>query len=43
MRAAGAVPALADLALAVEHAEIRWRERPGLRAIEKLPVVAGPR
>jgi cytochrome P450 len=31
------------LALAVEPAQIRWRRRPGLRAIEKLPVVARPR
>jgi cytochrome P450 PksS len=31
------------LALAVEPAQIRWRRRPGLRAIETLPVVAGPR
>jgi cytochrome P450 PksS len=30
------------LALAVEPARIRWRKRPGLRALEKLPVVAGP-
>ena len=28
------------LALAVQPAQIRWRPRPGLRAIEKLPVVA---
>ena len=28
------------LTLAVEESEIRWRKRPGLRAIEKLPVVA---
>jgi cytochrome P450 PksS len=28
------------LQLAVEDSQIRWRERPGLRAIEKLPVVA---
>lgn len=28
------------LALAVPEAEIRWRERPGLRAIASLPVVA---
>ncbi|HEY6993544.1 MAG TPA: cytochrome P450 [Xanthobacteraceae bacterium] len=31
------------LALAVEPAQIRWRRRPGLRAIETLPVVARPR
>jgi cytochrome P450 len=30
-----------SLALAVEPAQIRWRRRPGLRAIEKLPVVTG--
>jgi cytochrome P450 len=30
-----------NLRLAVEPSEIRWRRRPGLRAIEKLPVVAG--
>jgi cytochrome P450 PksS len=30
------------LALAVEPARIRWRKRPGLRAIETLPVAAGP-
>src|SRR5262245_61143810 len=29
------------LQLAVDPAQIRWRKRPGLRAIEKLPVVAG--
>jgi cytochrome P450 PksS len=29
------------LELAVPASEIRWRERPGLRAVEKLPVVAG--
>jgi cytochrome P450 len=29
------------LELAVDPAHIRWRKRPGLRAIEKLPVVAG--
>src|SRR5262245_46909359 len=29
------------LTLAVEPSQIRWRRRPGLRAIEKLPVVAG--
>jgi cytochrome P450 PksS len=28
------------LELAIQPAEIRWRNRPGLRAIEKLPVVA---
>jgi cytochrome P450 PksS len=28
------------LALAVPDAEIRWRERPGLRAIDRLPVTA---
>jgi cytochrome P450 PksS len=30
-----------NLALAVPASEIRWRERPGLRAIAKLPVTAG--
>jgi len=30
------------LRLAVAPAQIRWRKRPGLRSIEKLPVVAGP-
>jgi len=29
------------LALAVEVSEIRWRQRPGLRAIERLPVEPG--
>jgi len=29
------------LRLAVEPSEIRWRKRPGLRSIEKLPVVPG--
>jgi cytochrome P450 len=29
------------LRLAVEPSQIRWRRRPGLRSIEKLPVVAG--
>jgi cytochrome P450 len=28
------------LSLAIQPADIRWRKRPGLRAIEKLPVVA---
>jgi cytochrome P450 PksS len=28
------------LRLAVDPAEIRWRRRPGLRSIERLPVVA---
>jgi cytochrome P450 PksS len=27
------------LALAVPEAEIRWRERPGIRALARLPVV----
>jgi cytochrome P450 len=31
-----------NLALAVEPAQIRWRPQPGLRAIEKLPVVDRP-
>lgn len=30
------------LELAVPEAEIRWRERPGLRALQSLPVRAGP-
>jgi cytochrome P450 PksS len=30
------------LRLAVAPAQIRWRRRPGLRSIEKLPVVEGP-
>jgi cytochrome P450 len=30
------------LQLAVPPAQIRWRKRPGLRSIEKLPVVEGP-
>jgi cytochrome P450 len=29
-----------DLRIAVKPSEIRWRKRPGLRAIEKLPVTA---
>jgi cytochrome P450 len=29
------------LALAVDASQIRWRERPGLRAIARIPVVAG--
>jgi cytochrome P450 len=30
------------LSLAVEESQIRWRQRVGLRAIDKLPVVASP-
>jgi cytochrome P450 PksS len=30
------------LMLAVEPSQIRWRKRPGLRSIEKLPVMVGP-
>ena len=30
-----------NLSLAVDQADIRWRERPGLRAVSALPVVAG--
>jgi cytochrome P450 len=30
-----------NLQLAVEPSQIRWRRRPGLRSLEKLPVVAG--
>jgi cytochrome P450 len=29
------------LALAVDESEIRWRKRPGLKAIDRLPVVSG--
>jgi cytochrome P450 PksS len=29
------------LRLAVDPSQIRWRERPGIRAIEKMPVVTG--
>jgi cytochrome P450 len=29
------------LALAIDAAEVRWRPQPGLRAIEKLPVIVG--
>jgi cytochrome P450 len=29
-----------DLTLAVDVSQVRWRERPGLRALEKLPVVS---
>jgi cytochrome P450 PksS len=29
-----------NLRLAVDPSQIRWRKRPGLRAIEKLPVTA---
>jgi cytochrome P450 PksS len=32
-----------NLELAVDPAEIRWRKRPGLRAIARLPVTAGAR
>ncbi len=42
LRAAGAVHALAaDLKLAVEPSQIRWRRRPGIRMIAELPVAAG--
>ena len=30
-----------DLTLAVDQSEITWRKRPGIRAIERLPVTAG--
>jgi hypothetical protein len=30
-----------DLKLGIQPTDIRWRKRPGLRAIEKLPVLAG--
>jgi cytochrome P450 len=29
-----------ELTLAVDESEVRWRKRPGIRAIERLPVVA---
>jgi cytochrome P450 PksS len=29
------------LRLAVDESQIKWRERPGLRAIERLPVAVG--
>jgi cytochrome P450 PksS len=29
-----------NLALAVGESEIRWRRQPGIRAIDRLPVVA---
>ena len=29
-----------DLQLAIDEPEIRWRERPGMKAIERLPVMA---
>jgi cytochrome P450 len=32
-----------ELALAVEASQIRWRKRPGLRAITALPVVSRAR
>jgi cytochrome P450 PksS len=32
-----------NLELGVAESQIRWRERPGLRAIARLPVTAGPR
>ena len=31
-----------NLALAVERSQTRWRRQPGLRAIEKLPVMDRP-
>jgi cytochrome P450 len=30
------------LTLAVDPSEVKWRKRPGIRAIDRLPVVAGP-
>ena len=42
MRPAGAVHPLAETSAGGRALEIRWRRRPGLRSIEKLPVVAGP-
>jgi cytochrome P450 len=32
-----------ELTLAVDESEIAWRKRPGIRAIDRLPVVAGRR
>ena len=32
-----------ELALAVDPSEITWRKRPGLKAIDRLPVVGGTR
>ena len=32
-----------DLSLAVKESEITWRKRPGLKAIDRLPVLAGRR
>ena len=32
-----------ELALAVDESEITWRKRPGIRAIDRLPVADGPR
>src|ERR1700729_1243158 len=29
------------LSLAVDESEVKWRKRPGIRAIDQLPVVAG--
>ena len=31
-----------ELSLAVDEAEITWRRRPGMKAIDRLPVVAKP-
>jgi hypothetical protein len=30
------------LTLAVDESEIKWRKRPGLKAIDRLPVAPGP-
>ena len=38
MRTEGFVPALAELALAVDEKKIKWRQRPGLKAVDHLPV-----
>jgi cytochrome P450 PksS len=32
-----------DLKIAVPETQIRWRERPGIRAVAKLPVIARPK
>ena len=40
MRTEGFVPALAETAFSVDEYEIKWRKRPGLKAVDHLPVVA---
>ena len=32
-----------QLALGIDESEITWRKRPGIKAIDRLPVVAGER